>query len=71
MDELFNIESVIGEAAAIIGLQFKVEAEFIREDQIKYHQFPKKPPVKVKKAAPVEGDEEAPTKIATIQDDSS
>ena len=32
MDELFNIEAIIGEVGAIIGLQFKAEAEFIRED---------------------------------------
>ena len=32
MDELFNIEAIIGEVAAIIGLQFLTEAEFIRED---------------------------------------
>jgi hypothetical protein len=59
MDELFNIEAIIGEVAAIIGLQFKAEAEFIREDQVVYEKFPDPPPVEVKKA-PVEGDEEAP-----------
>ena len=32
MDELFCIEQIIGEVSAIIGLQSKLEAEFIRED---------------------------------------
>lgn len=32
MDELFNVESIIGEVAAIISLQYTAEQEFISED---------------------------------------
>ena len=36
MDELFNIEQIIGEVAGVLSLQFSVEKEFISEDQIVY-----------------------------------
>lgn len=58
MDELFNIESIIGEVAAIVGLQYEIKPEYIREDQIVYEEFPEPPPVEVK-AAPAEGEEDA------------
>ena len=58
MDELFGIEEVIGEVAAVIALQSNAEAEFIREDQIVYEKFPEPEPVEEKKK-PAEGEEES------------
>ena len=40
MDELFQIEKHIGEVAAIIGLQFQYEKEYIQEDEVEYEVFP-------------------------------
>lgn len=57
MDELLSIEHYIGEVAAVIGLQFEQELEYIREDQIQYEKFPEPPPVQ-EKPKPAEGEEE-------------
>ena len=38
MDEFINVETHIGEVAAVIGLQFTLEAEYINQDEIKYEQ---------------------------------
>ena len=58
MDELFAIEAIIGEVAAIIGLQFEKEEEFIREDLIEWEKFPE--PVVVEAKPKAEGDGEEP-----------
>jgi hypothetical protein len=55
MDELFQIEATVGEVAAIIGLQFLEEPEFLSDDQIEYEKFPE--PV-VEEEKPKTGDED-------------
>jgi hypothetical protein len=61
MDELFAIEAIIGEVAAIIGLQFEKEEEFIREDLIEWEKFPEPVVVEAKPKAEGDGEEdEAP-----------
>ena len=57
MDELFMIETIVGEVAAVISLQNQSEAEFMREDQIEYEKFPDPPPVEEKKKKEGEEDE--------------
>ena len=58
MDELFQIEATVGEVAAIIGLQFQEEPEFLSDDQIEYEKFPE-PAAEEAKQAPADGEEEA------------
>ena len=56
MDELFNIEHIIGEVAAVIALQYHLDPLYISEDQTEYEQFPEPPPVEEKKKP--EGDDD-------------
>lgn len=61
MDELFQIEAIVGEVAAVIGLQFASEPEFLSDDQIQYEKFPEPVVEEVKeKAEGEEGEEEQP-----------
>jgi hypothetical protein len=56
MDEFFSIEAILGEVKAILGLQFNLEQEYVREDEIEYEEFPDEPVVEEKKKP--EGDED-------------
>ena len=51
MDELFQIEATVGEVAAVIGLQFSSEPEFLSDDQIEYEKFPEPVVEEVKEKA--------------------
>lgn len=48
MDELFAIESIIGEVKGIISMQSEAEPEILREEDIEYEVFPDPPPVEEK-----------------------
>lgn len=58
MDELFRIEKKLGEVVGIIGLQYFVENEFIREDELVYEVFPEPEVVEVVKKPKGEDDED-------------
>lgn len=75
MDELFQIESTLGEVAAVIGLQFSIEPEYLGDDQYEYEKFPEPVVEEVKEKVdgedgeneeppaeePAEGEAKAPT----------
>lgn len=48
MDELFAIESIIGEVKGIVSLQSITEPDILREEDIEYEVFPDPPPVEEK-----------------------
>ena len=58
MDELFGIENIIGEVAAVISLQYKVEQELLIEDHVQYEKFPTPPQVQEKAKTGDEDEEE-------------
>ena len=39
MDELFSIETILGEVKAVVGLQFAIEPELEDESTTKYEEF--------------------------------
>jgi hypothetical protein len=39
MDELFSIETILGEVKAVVGLQYEVEPLLEDESSIKYEEF--------------------------------
>ena len=69
MDELFIIESIVGEVAAVISLQNQPEAEFMRDDQIEYEKFPDPPPVEEKKKKEDGEEEEEPAEEPPAEDE--
>lgn len=68
MDELFIIESIVGEVAAVISLQNQSEPEFMRDDQIEYEKFPDPPPVEEKKK-PEDGDDDDPVDDPPVEEE--
>jgi len=69
MDELFNIEHIIGEVAAVIAMQYHHDPLYIGEDEIEYEKFPE--PVQVeekKKPEGEEGEEEAEPEAAAEEE---
>lgn len=68
MDELFLIESIVGEVAAVISLQNVEQPEFMRDDQIEYEKFPDPPPVEEKKKVE-DGEDEDPADLPPEEED--
>lgn len=56
MDELFRIEKKLGEVVGIVSLQYFIENEFIREDELVYEVFPE--PEVIEAPAKKEGEED-------------
>jgi hypothetical protein len=56
MDELFSIETILGEVKAVVGLQYVQEPELEDESTTKYEEFEKVEEVVAAKA-PAEGEE--------------
>jgi len=69
MDQLFRIESKLGEVVGIIALQHNIESEFIREDELEYEEFPEPEVVEVVQKKKGEDDEEEEEEPAEEEDD--
>jgi len=67
MDELFRIEKKLGEVVGIVALQYHVESEFIREDDLVYEVFPE--PEVVVVPVKKEGEEEEEEEPAEEEED--
>jgi len=68
MDELFTIETILGEVKAVVGLQYAQEAELEDESTTKYEEF-EKVEVAVAAKAPTGDDEEGGDEPEPAADD--
>lgn len=57
MDEFFKIEKNIGEIAAVVGLQFTYEKEYLEEKDQKFEKFEKQEVIVEKKSDEEEQEE--------------
>ena len=69
MDEFFCIESIIGEVAAVIGLQYEFQPELDYQSNIEYEKFPEPVVTVVENKKPAEGEEDEEQQPMAVEED--